>query len=686
MKTENVLTALAVAWTMSAASVWADVATFSPTDIASGVSWAPNYDPIPSGGDNALEVGSLIQGGTQYQCSGQLRFDVSSLNGLYTSIESMTIQLYTAGSWAGRVQNTMSVYQLSDANASWTTGWTWGSAWAGGPSGATIAGTDYATPALGSGIFNPGGAAGSVVDIVIPGNVATTLINQWSSGGTNQGFLLYAPDVGGDSRCLFAPSGANGPKLVVQYATPEAGPLSAYWKGANSTSWTGGNWATDASGGTATSASPASATNVYFSVTGGGSNVSTTLDADFTIKSLNFTAAADAAHAVTIGGNALTIRGSSGITVDNGSGSHTINPGAVILSSDQTWTDNSANVLTIGAPVSGANLTIAGTGMIVFTNTTPSTYGTTTINSGAILQLGNNDATGTLGSGAVTNDGSLILNRSDDALTIGSPISGSGSLSVVGSGVVALTANNTFTGGTTVNGGILSLTQNNNAFNASALQGTLTINPGATLQVANFPFGYGGGLTALNVNGGYVTGSGLGSFGIVFNLTGGTIDSSGRLDLGTRNGVNGAINSLASSATSLVGSNNLMLRGDSGETSYTFDVAKGTTSSGIDLQFNTSIVENAGPCSLIKTGDGTMVLTAADTYTGGTDVRSGTLIVASADGLKDRTSLTVGAQAKSIFAATPVGPSVSPVPEPGTLALLAAGLGLGFVVWRRGRT
>ena len=89
-----------------------------------------------------------------------------------------------------------------------------------------------------------------------------------------------------------------------------------------------------------------------------------------------------------------------------------------------------------------------------------------------------------------------------------------------------------------------------------------------------------------------------------------------------------------------------------------------------------------GTTALIKTGAGTLILSGADNYTAGTYVDGGTLDVTTALGLLSGTNLTVG-DAADFAAIQPAGsvgdvvapPAVSPVstPEPGTLALLAAG-------------
>ncbi len=105
----------------------------------------------------------------------------------------------------------------------------------------------------------------------------------------------------------------------------------------------------------------------------------------------------------------------------------------------------------------------------------------------------------------------------------------------------------------------------------------------------------------------------------------------------------------------------------------------------------------SGPGS-VSVNSGTLILAGSDSYTGGTTVLDGVLEVASGSSLPAGSSLTVGAGGTFIFdptlaaspaagtsaadAAAPAG-GVAPVPEPGTLVLLAAAMAFGWSLGRR---
>ena len=97
-----------------------------------------------------------------------------------------------------------------------------------------------------------------------------------------------------------------------------------------------------------------------------------------------------------------------------------------------------------------------GNGATVLTANNTYTGGTT-ITAG-ILQLGAGAGGSTAGGivGDVTNNGSLLVNRSN-TYTLGGAISGTGSVTQQGNGTTVLTAANTYTGGTTITAGVLQL-------------------------------------------------------------------------------------------------------------------------------------------------------------------------------------------------------------------------------------
>ena len=95
-------------------------------------------------------------------------------------------------------------------------------------------------------------------------------------------------------------------------------------------------------------------------------------------------------------------------------------------------------------------------------------------------------------------------------------------------------------------------------------------------------------------------------------------------------------------------------------------------------------------------GAGTLYLSGTNTYTGGTTVANGTLIATNSDWVDPTgigTSLFVGndlsafggvisADATSRASQAAASPAITPVPEPGTLALLVAGAAVAAWLWK----
>ncbi|MFM0158038.1 MULTISPECIES: autotransporter outer membrane beta-barrel domain-containing protein [Paraburkholderia] len=115
-------------------------------------------------------------------------------------------------------------------------------------------------------------------------------------------------------------------------------------------------------------------------------------------------------------------------------------------------TQGFTSTLVQGSTGAGA-LTKAGSGMLTLTS--ENTYiGGTTIAAGT-LQLGNGGTSGSI-AGDVTDNGSLVFNRSDVS-AFGGTVSGTGSVTQAGSGATVFGANNTYSGGTTISAGTLQL-------------------------------------------------------------------------------------------------------------------------------------------------------------------------------------------------------------------------------------
>jgi autotransporter-associated beta strand protein len=106
----------------------------------------------------------------------------------------------------------------------------------------------------------------------------------------------------------------------------------------------------------------------------------------------------------------------------------------------------------------GTNLTKDGPGTLIFTG--DNTYTQNTVITQGVLQIGNGGTTGSFGGSSVTNNASLVINRSLPVevteLTIANVISGTGSLTHSGPALTSLSGANTYTGDTIVTDGMLS--------------------------------------------------------------------------------------------------------------------------------------------------------------------------------------------------------------------------------------
>ncbi len=145
---------------------------------------------------------------------------------------------------------------------------------------------------------------------------------------------------------------------------------------------------------------------------------------------------------------------------------------AVALSSGTELIVNRTGSLTIGGIISGAGaLTKKGAGTLVLTGA--NTYsGGTTVSEGTV-QIGNNGTTGIV-AGNITNNGTLVFNRSN-AVPFAGNISGTGSLTKQGAGALTLSGTNAYSGATTISAGSLLITGSKSGVGAVTVAGTATL-------------------------------------------------------------------------------------------------------------------------------------------------------------------------------------------------------------------
>ncbi|QVQ26822.1 autotransporter outer membrane beta-barrel domain-containing protein [Achromobacter deleyi] len=305
--------------------------------------------------------------------------------------------------------------------------------------------------------------------------------------------------------------------------------------------------------------------------------------------------------------------------------------------------------------ITGAGKLEAYSGTTVLTANNTYTGGTTI--AGGILQLGNGGVTGSI-VGNVANNGVLAFNRSD-TMTFAGAISGTGAVNQIGAGTTVLTGASTYTGGTTITAGTLQLGNGGttgsivgNVMNsgtlvfdrsdtmtfAGAISGAGAVNQiGAGTTVLTGASSYTGGTTitagTLQLGDGGVTGSIVGDVTnngrLAFNRSdvvpfAGLVSGTGAVSQnGTGTTVLTASNSYVGGTTISAGTLQL---GDGGVTG---SIVGDVTNNG-RLSFNRSdIVPFAGLVSgtgaVSQNGTGTTVLTASNSYTGGTTITAGTL-------------------------------------------------------------
>ncbi|MFL6515525.1 MAG: beta strand repeat-containing protein [Chthoniobacterales bacterium] len=409
------------------------------------------------------------------------------------------------------------------------------------------------------------------------------------------------------------------------------------WSGANSTNWgMNPNWVGNAR--------PTATDNAVFN---SGFTNQPNLTSNSSVGGIwmtngvaqNVTITASSPSVLQISGNTINGTAGLGILVDNASAFSLAISAPIRLAGAQTWRNNSGNLLTIGSVDLFNNaLTVDGTG-----NT-------------AITDVINN-------SGSVTKNGTGTLILSGANVFIGTTTINAGAVNVQSSSALGLT----FAGGTTVNsGGALQL-QGNVTVNAEplSLNGSGTASTGALRNISGnntytgpitlagaSTIGSDAGLLTLSGtvnNGGFATtftGSGSTTASGVISGTGSlTKAGSGLLSLNGSNTYSGGttINAgtVAINSGSSLGAAGGGLTINAGTLEVTNGFATnrsttlGSTSSTIQVDTGQTFAVNGtvgGGGTLNKTGAGTLVLNANNSYSG-TVINGGTISISADNNL-----------------------------------------------------
>ncbi len=305
--------------------------------------------------------------------------------------------------------------------------------------------------------------------------------------------------------------------------------------------------------------------------------------------------------------------GQPGSYVINGAEGFTLNMTGSGETVPYVANNHGSATLTIHAVISGSDgLRKLNNGTVILAG--ENTYtGNTTINAGT-LQIGTGGTSGGIAGNSITNNAALVFNRSD-AHAYGGAISGSGSLGKQGAGVLTLTGANSYTGNTTIGGGALRI-GHDTALGTTAGTTTITSGGGGRLELfnnitvnENIPIGArDSGLSLLNISG---------------------------------------ENTLTGTLTWNTGGNGYDVGSDSGKLTITGDVTPAGAGKTFrihgegDVEFS-GIIGNTATSSAVaisKLGDGTLILSGENTYTGATTISAGTLFVTGSLG---NTALAIG--------------------------------------------
>ena len=292
------------------------------------------------------------------------------------------------------------------------------------------------------------------------------------------------------------------------------------------------------------------------------------------------------------GGGELTLSGSNnfsgGVTLNAGTlninNSYALGTGTFTIASNSTIDNTSAR-----------SLTLSNSGSIQWLSTNSTFIGTQSLN---------------LGSNAINFTTNSTITVVSNALTLGNLTNSTGiAITKAGAGTLVLAGTNNMGYGWIVSAGALNL-QNANAIGSKA-KSSVTVSNGAALQLQ-------GGLTYVSASGANasttINGNGINTNGAIENVSGNNTYSSDII-LGSAARINSDAGLLTlNSSTGIAGPGLGLTLGGAG-----------------NITVSSVIATTTG--SLTKDGTGTVTLTAANTYSGGTILNAGTLAISNSAAL-----------------------------------------------------
>ncbi len=378
------------------------------------------------------------------------------------------------------------------------------------------------------------------------------------------------------------------------------------------------------------------------------------------------------------GSDATLGAASGGLTLGRGTllttGTFATSRGVEVTTDDSIVNVGAGTTLTVNGVISGTGvLKKFGDGTLVLTGT--NTYeGGTVLDAGTISVASDGnlgDASGplTLNGGTLQTTGTLTTGRTtsltsdstvdvaqNTTLTHGGDISGSGALEKTGGGTLVLRGASTYSGGTTISGGVISISSDAGLGDAS---GALTLDYGRLRTTGSFVMGRDINLAAPSssslqvgvietnagttfTHDGVLRGSGnLGKGGNGTMVLNGANTLSGAIAVREGTLVLNHSEALGTGRVSLDGASNIGIRYGNGVSvgNELRIVSAGTLEvAGSDVAEQSGLIRTfagEGDPGVTKTGSGTLILSAANTYSGDTTINGGTLSVSSDGNLGD---------------------------------------------------